>query len=764
MIFRLKILLFSFFLFGGVLFMNPLFVIASGNITGYAWSENIGWINFGITNGDATVEDAVLTGYAWNENTGRINLNPDNGGVTNNWLGTLSGYAWGEGVGWINFSGVIINDNGEFTGQATGTNIGTINFDCDNCSVQTTWRASSSSDEGSTGGGRLPSGVYNLPEENLNFLINNGSYYTNNRNVVLEFKAGDDVKKMAVSNYSDFRGSVQEDYKITKEWVLLEGDGEKKVYVKFYTQYGQSSETIEKSIILDITPPLLKINYIKDKYSKDEDIILQGQGDPDTQVALFLDNQYGSFQTNKDGSWIISFGKMAVGVHQLELMPKDLAGNCGTEIIAIFSVDEEIIPSQSPPSSILDKIKDGLNFLLPPKIIPEEDKLPDQIITVPKMAPLSLRGNWNILPTDPISIFVLSPLPKDLAVLSNKFPQLGNTLKEVGISKITDLSALEKSNLIIPGITQTIGLGNIKGIPVTQLTATAKSRIPSEIVFTKTAGGLIDLNIGLSLNNKGETQQRIAAISGQSLQFVIRADRPVEKIVGYIVFKSRKINETSFNVPLDYLKASLMFNSPDFSEIQVNPVEKDEKLVLETFEYINTGNGVYSATVQAPVVTGEYEVITVMYYKDSELIPKEIKFITVVDPEGYVYEKNGDMETRIPGAIVSLYWLNPKTKQYELWPARDYQQENPQTTGVSGNYSFLVPEGNYYLKVDAPGYLGYDGKAFKVTEGSGVHINIELKTKNWWLKSINWQTLLLVAVVILLLYNFYKDKKRQQTI
>ena len=116
----------------------------------------------------------------------------------------------------------------------------------------------------------------------------------------------------------------------------------------------------------------------------------------------------------------------------------------------------------------------------------------------------------------------------------------------------------------------------------------------------------------------------------------------------------------------------------------------------------------------------------------------------------------------ILGAVVSLYELNPDTKQYELWPAKDYQQTNPQTTDVRGVYSFLVPEGYYYLKVDTPGYLDYDGKPFQVSEGSGVHINIELKTRYWWTKIIDWKIILLAIVTILLLYNFYRDKARER--
>ena len=230
-----------------------------------------------------------------------------------------------------------------------------------------------------------------------------------------------------------------------------------------------------------------------------------------------------------------------------------------------------------------------------------------------------------------------------------------------------------------------------------------------------------------------------------------------------MVFKSKTPRPTSFQFPFNSLTASLIFANPVFAQPQEKPVEVEERLVLLEFEYTDLdGDGIYTAEIQAPIVEGEYEIITVMDFEDPKLGKKEIRLITVVDPEGYVYEKIKNQELRIPGAIVSLYWLNPETKQYELWPAKEYQQENPQVTDVTGKYSFLVPEGLYYLKVEAPGYPTYQGKAFEIKEGSGIHYNIELKTKYWWLKVIDWKTILLLVVILLLLYNFYRDRIRER--
>lgn len=377
----------------------------------------------------------------------------------------------------------------------------------------------------------------------------------------------------------------------------------------------------------------------------------------------------------------------------------------------------------------------------PPAVKPPEVPIEE---LVSKEAPLAFQGKWQLLLLPRKAEFVLAPLPKAIRNLAQKFPTLEKTFKETGIVKITDVAKLKTVKLTLP---------RLKKI----------EQIPTEIVFAKTGGKKIDLSAALSITEKGEPQQKISTISGKPLQLAVKPDKPVKSVKGYLVFKSKASQPTSLEFPLNSLLASLIFANPVFAKPQEKPVRVEEKLVLLEFEYTDPdGDGIYTAEIQAPVIEGEYEIITVMDFEDPELGKKEIRLTTVIDPEGYLYEKDGDKETRIPGAIISLFWLNPETKQYEIWPAKEYQQENPQTTDVRGTYSFLVPEGYYYLKAETPGYLVYDGKPFEVKEGSGIHINIELKTKYWWLKIIDWKTILLAAVIILLLYNFYRDKIKEK--
>ena len=51
---------------------------ATGNLSGYAWGTNVGWINFNPSDSQVTIDPAT---------------------------GSFDGYAWAENVGWIHFKG-----------------------------------------------------------------------------------------------------------------------------------------------------------------------------------------------------------------------------------------------------------------------------------------------------------------------------------------------------------------------------------------------------------------------------------------------------------------------------------------------------------------------------------------------------------------------------------------------------------------------------------------------------------------------------------
>ena len=95
--------------------------------------------------------------------------------------------------------------------------------------------------------------------------------------------------------------------------------------------------------------------------------------------------------------------------------------------------------------SWLDRI---FNFFNPKK---EPEKA---IVEIPKITPLSFSVLWNLLPVKAIRQFVFAPLPYEVRILAIKFPELDNTLKSVGIKRLTDLSKLSGVTLNLPGLTE----------------------------------------------------------------------------------------------------------------------------------------------------------------------------------------------------------------------------------------------------------------------------------------------------------------------
>lgn len=89
---------------------NAVVDLEAGAVSGYVWSEDIGWIDFS-NNGDTNsvkvdLTDGSVTGRAYVINTnGHIDFTSYNSNVVwSSQTGTLTGYGWSEDLGWIDFS------------------------------------------------------------------------------------------------------------------------------------------------------------------------------------------------------------------------------------------------------------------------------------------------------------------------------------------------------------------------------------------------------------------------------------------------------------------------------------------------------------------------------------------------------------------------------------------------------------------------------------------------------------------------------------
>jgi len=417
----------------------------------WAWSNYMGWVNFGCENCNILVTDTAITGYAWNENYGWINMSPAGAGVVNDGLGNLSGYAWISGLGWVDFSGVKIDgETGRFKNFATGEGAsfeapgggtGYISFDCGStCNVVSGWRSTSFRHylESSRGGGSNYEGTFQQeptqdsevindsePEINSELLglsIDNGKEATNNNIVNLSFSAGSEIVKMIISNSEDFSGAVEEDFLPTKIWRLSEGDGKKTVYAKFFNSKGIVSKIIFDSIDLDTVLPELSVTYSK-IYQPNETVILSGMAESGTKIYFSWQDQYGTTEIGKNGQWSVDMGQFSKGETLVEVKVMDSAGNITAKDIIVKVADEQkqeipqitetSVEGDSQQSSNQEiavqpaQAEESQSFLRPTfgkvfgyfgKIFKNGEALSPQIVAVFKETPKVLQGKWNLMP------------------------------------------------------------------------------------------------------------------------------------------------------------------------------------------------------------------------------------------------------------------------------------------------------------------------------------------------------------------------------
>lgn len=101
---------------------------STGDLTGHVWSEDLGWVDFD-NNGEAdsakvNLTTGKLSGQAYTSNTGThlhfTNYNSDVEVELS--TGGISGYAWSEDLGWVSFSTVEVA-GGLLPLQDTGQNV-----------------------------------------------------------------------------------------------------------------------------------------------------------------------------------------------------------------------------------------------------------------------------------------------------------------------------------------------------------------------------------------------------------------------------------------------------------------------------------------------------------------------------------------------------------------------------------------------------------------------------------------------------------------
>ncbi len=555
---------------------------------------------------------------------------------------------------------------------------------------------------------------------------------------------------------------------------------------------GNTQTTVSKSIKIDTTPPDVSARADRTEastFTQVGDIYEAGSG-----IASYL-------WTEVSGPGIVTFGSADAesttitadtdGDYVISLTVVDNVGNSAT---ASFNLKWGVINHSNNPvggsGSLYTPPSSAPAPQTPPETPAEQTNTITQQITqltqqvaellgiqppapqityppinesVPQETPEALQ-NLQVMSVNPLGDLNIAPVQSDIGFFADKLPQLKETLESLNIDtgKPADVEKLNQTELYLPGLTATVlpssaetnpegqNIGSaapVDAIPLVQLSASAINNIPTNMVFARTAGELIDFSPSLIIDAKGNAEQKITAISGQPLQLVIKPANPASRVTGLMTLTHplTTLSKPHRNILAQLFGAALAAAQQPLEQSQSSALSG---LLVQKFDYSEVRPGVFEAKINAPTAGGEYQVTTVVEYKDKSITPTETKMTTVVDPEGYVYKQTADGKLRIENASVSLYWLNPSKKEYELWPAERFLQKNPSLTDDTGKYSFMVPQGEYYLTVSAPGYASFKGNAFSVKEDNGVKLDIELKKINILPGWANWQLLVSVLLFI----------------
>ena len=450
------------------------------------------------------------------------------------------------------------------------------------------------------------------PEVSKSLIINNNNAYANSSKVILTLSA-QNAFQMAISNSADFAGVSWEDYNISKNWNLTEGEGKKTVHAKFRSVSGGVSKVVSDSIIFDITAPV-NVSSLKAE-PKNKKIELSWLNPKDADFAgVKINRSRESYALNPNEGEVIYDGSRDFFIDtNLEnkiayfytVFSYDQAGNYSSGAI-IFA-----IPQSSPDS----------------KIIPEIPIIPGE--TIPEIPP-------EIFPEIPPEIIPLIPLPPQPPIIPPFIPE-----QKI---KLSDFS-----------------------------------------LKIKTDTGIIPLEIS---TQKPRESGGIKIIKDAPLAISIPADKFTKEVKTVTASITNNISSSSYLLKL------------------------------------NKDSNAFETVIPTPLQKGKYNLILNIIYKDgtTESVSVEI----LIDPYGYIYKRIENQELRITNAVVSLFYLNPKTKKYELWFAEKYSQKNPQITDETGEYFFMVPKGKYYLEVAKENYYSEKTAEFEVIDEI-VNINIEIK-------------------------------------
>ncbi|MCA9388352.1 tandem-95 repeat protein, partial [Candidatus Berkelbacteria bacterium] len=169
------------------------------------------------------------------------------------------------------------------------------------------------------------------------------------------------------------------------------------------------------------------------------------------------------------------------------------------------------------------------------------------------------------------------------------------------------------------------------------------------------------------------------------------------------------IIQASINQPQTFYLEAIGATSANLVNVTTNeviPMTFDPDLKLWTTSFLLDQTGTFEFEGQIANVGGSYT--------------RQINSVVVSDLSSVT-----DQQTNQPvTSLVTIYEQDPDTGNFEVWNGEAFAQQNPFQT--DGQYSLILPRGEFYLRVDAPGYNSVTSLITEINDQSIVSADTQL--------------------------------------
>jgi len=135
----------------------------------------------------------------------------------------------------------------------------------------------------------------------------------------------------------------------------------------------------------------IKISETNRVYSSKENIVLTGTSNPESEIIVSWNGQFGLIESDKSGKWIVNLGTMPEGKYSLQMISDDSEKSQSIATAQII-VDNSAKISDKTVSFIDDTFK-----FFAAAISLSLEGTPDKLITISQSTPPILQGDWKLL-------------------------------------------------------------------------------------------------------------------------------------------------------------------------------------------------------------------------------------------------------------------------------------------------------------------------------------------------------------------------------